>query len=350
MPRNRGDLDPGARVGYIRAAMFRDEVTLRVKAGDGGRGCVSFRREKYVPRGGPDGGDGGKGGDVVFEADENYNTLYHLIHQPQFRAQEGEKGGAAGCTGRNGRDLVVKVPPGTILKEAGRGTVFKELVRHGDRLVLCRGGRGGKGNRRFATPTRQTPRYAETGERGEERRVRLELRMIADVGLVGMPNAGKSTLLSRLSHARPKIAAYPFTTLVPSLGILKLDDVRTCVLADLPGLIEGAHQGRGLGDHFLRHIERTRILLHLVDADPEALKPPAESYRTVRAELERYSPTLAEKPELVVANKVDVTGAKKAVPALRKACGTKVLAISAVTGEGIRELVMEIFDRLGTSG
>jgi GTP-binding protein len=326
--------------------MFRDEVTLRAKAGDGGRGCVSFRREKFVPRGGPDGGDGGKGGDVVFEADENYNTLYHLIHTPQFRGQNGEGGGGAGCTGRNGRDLVVKVPPGTMIRDLQRGTLLKDLARHGDRIVLCKGGKGGKGNRRFATATNQTPRHAEDGHPGDERRVKLELRMIADVGIIGVPNAGKSTLISRLSHARPKVADYPFTTIVPNLGILKLDEFTTCVLADLPGLIEGAHAGKGLGDQFLRHVERTRIIVHLVDVSPMAVPPPADAYRVVRAELEAYSPTLAAKPEIVVANKLDVTGSKKGVTALKKACGKSVLPVSSVAGTGLKALVREIFSTL----
>ncbi len=326
--------------------MFRDEVTLRAKAGDGGRGCVSFRREKFVPRGGPDGGDGGKGGDVVFEADENYNTLYHLIHQPQFRAENGQPGGGAGCSGRNGRELRVKVPLGTLIRDVPRGSLLKDLDRHGHSIAICKGGKGGRGNRRFATATNQAPRHAEPGVPGEERTVRLELKMIADVGIVGMPNAGKSTLISRLSAARPRVAAYPFTTLVPSLGILRLDDVRSCVLADLPGLIEGAHEGRGLGDQFLRHIERTRIILHLVDATPEAAPRPAEAYRVVRRELEEYSPTLAAKPEIVVANKVDVTGAQKGATALQRASKKPVTAISAVTGAGLKALIREIFAAL----
>lgn len=326
--------------------MFKDEVKLKVKAGDGGRGCVSFRREKFVPRGGPDGGDAGNGGDVIFVADENYNTLYHLIHRPQYRAEDGGSGGGAGCSGKNGRDLTVPVPPGTLIRDAQRGSLLKDLAKHGDRIIICRGGKGGKGNRRFQSATNQTPRHAETGRIGDERRLALELRMIADIGIIGVPNAGKSTLIGRLSHARPKVADYPFTTLVPSLGILKLDDIRTCVLADLPGLIEGAHQGKGLGDQFLRHIERTRVILHLVDCSPMAIPKPSEAYAVIRRELEAYSPTLAAKPELLVANKVDVTGSKKGVTALKRAAKKDVLPISAVTGVGLKALIREIFTRL----
>jgi GTP-binding protein len=325
--------------------MFRDEIVLRMKAGDGGRGCVSFRREKFVPKGGPDGGDGGKGGDVVLEADENYNTLYHLIHRPRYTAQNGAPGQGRNCSGRNGRDLAVRVPLGTLVRDVDRNVLLKDLGHHGERVVVGRGGTGGRGNQHFATPTQQVPRRAEPGRPGEERRVRLELKMIADAGLVGLPNAGKSTLISRISAARPKIADYPFTTLVPSLGILRGGGFMTLVLADLPGIIEGAHEGRGLGDRFLRHIERTRLILHLVDVTPQALRPPAEAYRVVREELERYSPVLAAKPEIVVATKMDVTGARKGAAALRKKVG-KAVEVSAATGAGLEELARALFDAL----
>ncbi len=322
--------------------MFRDEILLRMKAGDGGRGCVSFLREKYRPKMGPDGGDGGKGGDVVLEADENFNTLYHLIHRPRYVAESGRPGSGRKCSGKNGRDLVVRVPVGTLARDVDRGALLKDLGRHGERVVVCRGGKGGRGNQHFATATRQTPRHAEPGRPGEERRVRLELKMIADVGLVGLPNAGKSTLLARISAARPKIAGYPFTTLVPSLGIVKGSDFRTLVAADLPGLIEGAHRGKGLGDTFLRHVERTRVILHLVDVSPEALKPAPEAYRIVRRELERYSPVLAAKPEVVAGTKVDLSGTREAVEALRRGAGP-VRPVSAATGEGLDALVRELF-------
>jgi len=322
--------------------MFRDEATLKVKAGDGGNGCVSFRREACVPRGGPDGGDGGKGGDVVFVADENYNTLYHLIHQPRFVAPSGGHGGGQKCSGKMGRDLVVHVPVGTLVKDLEKNVLLKDLSRDGDRLVVCKGGRGGRGNQHFATSTNQTPRKAIPGGIGEGRTIRLELKMIADVGLVGLPNAGKSTLISRISAARPKIADYPFTTIVPNLGIIRGKDYRDLVVADLPGIIEGAHEGKGLGDRFLKHIERTRLIVHLVDMSPEALKPALEAYATIRRELESYSPVLAAKPEIVVATKMDATGADKNLKAFKKKVKNP-LAISAVTGQGLKELVRELF-------
>jgi GTP-binding protein len=325
--------------------MFRDEMTVRMKAGDGGTGSVSFLREKFRPRMGPDGGDGGKGGDVVLEADGNYNTLYHLIHIPRFTAQSGAPGGHKNCSGRNGRDLVVRVPPGTLVRDVERNALLKDLGRHGDRLVVCKGGKGGRGNQHFATATLQAPRKAEPGRPGEERKVRLELKMIADVGLVGLPNAGKSTLLACISAARPKVAGYPFTTLVPNLGIVRASEWQTLVVADLPGLIEGAHEGKGLGDRFLKHVERTRLILHLVDVSDTALRPPLEAYRVIRAELESHSPVLAKKPEIVLATKTDLTGAKKGVAALRKKVG-KLLEVSAATRKGLEELVRELFRAL----
>lgn len=325
--------------------MFRDEAKIRVKAGDGGAGCVSFRREACVPRGGPDGGDGGRGGDVVLVADENFNTLYHLIHQPRFVADSGERGRGRNMSGKMGHDLVVRVPVGTLIRDLDKNVLLKDLARNGDRIVVCKGGKGGLGNQHFATSTNQAPRTSVPGGQGEARNIRLELKMIADVGLVGLPNAGKSTLISRISAARPKVANYPFTTIVPNLGIIRGKDYRDIVVADLPGIIEGAHEGKGLGDRFLKHVERTRVIVHLVDASPEALEPPAKAYATIRKELESYSPVLAAKPEVVVATKMDATGAKKGVAALRKKVGKlgKVLEISAVTGEGLKDLVRELF-------
>ena len=321
--------------------MFRDEIQVRMKAGDGGRGVVSFLREAKMPKGGPDGGDGGRGGDVVIIADENYNTLYHLIHTPRYVAQNGESGGGKNCSGKGGRPLEIHVPVGTLVKDVERGVQLKDLSQVGDRIVVCKGGKGGRGNQHFATPTVQTPRKAEAGQPGEERKVRLELKMIADVGLVGLPNAGKSTLISRLSAARPKIANYPFTTLVPNLGVLRSDDYQLLVLADLPGIIEGAHEGKGLGDTFLKHIERTRAILHLVDCSDDALMSPVKAYETIRKELESYSPVLASKPEVVVATKGDLTGSKKGAAALRKK--VDCLEISAATGKGLKELAGRLF-------
>ena len=322
--------------------MFRDEAKIKIKAGDGGDGWVSFRREACVPRGGPDGGDGGRGGDVILVADENYNTLYHLIHQPRFVASSGERGDKKNCSGKMGRDLVIRVPMGTLVRDVDKGVLLKDLARNGDRLVVCKGGRGGRGNQHFATSTNQAPRNSVPGGKGEERTVRLELKMIADIGLVGLPNAGKSTLISRISAARPKVAGYPFTTLIPNLGIIRGKDYRDLVVADLPGIIEGAHEGKGLGDRFLKHVERTRVIVHLVDVSPEAMKAPAEAYATIRKELESYSPVLASKKEIVVATKMDATGAKKRAVVLKKKV-KKLLEISAVTGTGLQELIRELF-------
>ncbi|GAB4253940.1 MULTISPECIES: Obg family GTPase [Deferrisoma] len=320
---------------------FIDEVELTLASGNGGAGCVSFRREKFVPLGGPDGGDGGRGGDVVLVAEPRLTTLLDLRHRRVLRAENGRPGMGSDRTGRSGRDLEVRLPVGTVVRDAETGEVLADLVEPGQRVVLLKGGLGGKGNARFATPTNRAPRYAQPGTPGEERRVRLELKLLADVGLVGFPNAGKSTLISRISAARPKIADYPFTTLVPNLGVVRWAEERSFVVADIPGLIEGAHRGAGLGIRFLKHVERTRLLLHLVDptqGDPLTL------YRAVRRELEAFSPDLTEKPERVVVTKADLTEVREALPAIRGAFaaeGVEVRAISAVTGEGVRELVVE---------
>ena len=329
--------------------MFRDELTIRVKAGDGGAGAVSFRREKFVPKGGPDGGTGGRGGDVVFRADENYNTLYHVSRLPRFSAENGQAGMGNNRTGRNGKDLVITVPVGTIIRDVDKDVSLKDLDHDGMQVVVVKGGKGGRGNRCFATPTDQTPRRAEPGIPGGERRIRLELKLIADVGIVGLPNAGKSTLLSVISAARPKVARYPFTTLVPSLGVIKAPgrEWRTIVMADLPGLIEGAHEGRGLGDVFLRHVERTKIILHMVDASPDARQDPLEAWKVIRNELERYSPVLASKPEILVANKMDIPGSEERVADLEAATEGGVLRLSAATGKGKEELVRKLFAVLG---
>jgi GTP-binding protein len=325
--------------------MFIDEAKIFVAAGDGGRGCVSFRREKFVPKGGPDGGDGGKGGDVVLVADRNLSTLLDFHYRRRYRAERGEHGRGSDQRGRDGRDCVLRVPVGTVVRAADSGTLLADLVAHGQRCIVARGGRGGRGNAQFKSPTNQAPRHAEPGEAGEARWVTLELKLLADVGLIGLPNAGKSTLLSRISAARPKIAAYPFTTLVPQLGLVRLRDEQTCVVADIPGLIEGAHAGRGLGHQFLRHIERTRLLLHLVDMAVADGADPVANFEAVNRELMAYTPSLGQKPQVVVATKLDVPTAKLVWERFQSALarrGFRALAISAVTGEGLGTLLDEI--------
>jgi GTP-binding protein len=327
--------------------VFIDEARIVVRSGRGGNGCVSFRREKFAPHGGPDGGDGGRGGHVFIQAKAGLNTLLDISQRGSYAAPHGGHGEGGKRHGRNGRDVVIRVPPGTVVRDAERGHVLRDLVRPNDQVLVARGGAGGRGNKAFATATNQAPTFAEEAQPGEERTIRLELKLIADVGILGMPNAGKSTLLSRLSRARPKIADYPFTTTEPYLGIVATGSFRRFVLADLPGLIAGAHRGTGLGDRFLRHIERTRLLLHLVDVSALAgMARPAEAYRIVRGELRQYSETLAAKPELVVATKADLGGWEAGLAELRQACGKDVLLISAVTGLGLRELVSMVVDSL----
>jgi GTPase len=325
--------------------MFIDEAQIFVEAGDGGRGCVSFRREKYIPKGGPDGGDGGKGGDVVLLADRNLATLLDFRYKRRYRAGRGEHGRGSDQTGRAGEDCVIRVPVGTMVRAQESGERLEDFISDQQRCIIAHGGRGGRGNTRFKSSTNQAPRYAQPGEAGEAHWLILELKLLADVGLIGLPNAGKSTLLSRLSAARPKVAPYPFTTLVPQLGIVRLRDEQSCVMADIPGLIEGAHAGRGLGHQFLRHVERTRVLLHLVDMAVPDDEHPLDHFEMVNRELFAYAPMLAEKPQLVVATKMDVASAKDAwdsFQSVMKARGRRVLAISAVTGEGIGTLLDEL--------
>mgnify|MGYP005836370483 CR=1 FL=1 len=327
--------------------MFVDEAEIYVRAGSGGHGCVSFRREKYVPMGGPDGGNGGDGGSVYIAADPTVSTLLDMAGHHHWIAQNGSPGMGKRMHGKNGRDCTVRVPPGTLIYDRDTGLLLKDLDAPDLRVCVAAGGRGGRGNECFKSPTNQAPRRADPGEPGQERWLRLELKLIADVGVVGLPNAGKSTLLSRLSRARPKIADYPFTTLEPQLGIVELSGFRRFVMADIPGLIEGAHEGVGLGDAFLRHIERTRVLLHLVDICPlEGAPPPAEAYHVIRGELAKYSQGLAAKPELVVANKMDLTGAAEHLDALREAIGAPVLSISAVTGRGLEPMSERLWQML----
>ncbi len=319
--------------------MFVDELELTVRAGKGGDGCVSFLREKCVQRGGPDGGDGGDGGSVVLLPSIHVNTLYHLTGRRVHAAGNGEPGSAARCFGRKAQDLVIEVPVGTVVLDAERGNVLRDLARADEPFVVCEGGRGGRGNVHFASATRRTPREAEKGKPGEERRVRLSLRLIANIKLIDLPNTDKSTLLATLTRARPRIAGYPFTTLEPCLGIAEGRGGRTFVIADIPGLIEGAHSGKGLGDRFLRHVERTRVLLHLVDCGPEPLDEPERAYRVVRGELASYSPELAARPHLVVATKVEDDAARERARALAAAIGRPVQTISAAGAQGLPDLV-----------
>jgi len=328
--------------------MFVDEAKIWVKAGDGGNGCVAFRREKFVPRGGPSGGDGGNGGDVVIESTLHDNTLLRYRYNREFRADRGRHGEGSNCTGASGGELVLKVPVGTVIFDEGSGETLFDFTASGQRFVVARGGRGGRGNQHFAKPWHQAPRESEEGQPGEERRLRMELKLLADAGLVGFPNAGKSTLISRISAARPKIADYPFTTLEPHLGVVSADGEpggRTFVVADLPGLIEGAHQGVGLGTRFLRHIERTRLIAHLVDTSAATESDPVRDFEIIRGELAASSGDLAAKPFLVVATKLDATVDRARLEQLREFCaqhGYEFHAISAATGAGVTELVRAI--------
>ena len=327
--------------------MFVDEAKIYVKGGDGGNGAVAFRREKYVPLGGPAGGDGGRGGDVILEVDEGLRTLVDFRFRRHFKAERGEHGQGKNRHGRDGRDLVLKVPPGTIVYDATTGERLADLTRPGQRFVVARGGRGGRGNTRFATHANPAPRIAEKGEPGEERWVRLELRLLADVGLVGFPNAGKSSLLSAVTRANPEVAPYPFTTLTPLLGVVRLEEGRSFVIADLPGIIEGAHAGAGLGHRFLRHISRTRLLLLVLDMAATEGRDPYEDYRTLRKELELYHPELARRPYFVVANKMDLPEAEEHLERFRARLAESgedvfVYPISAVTHAGLDELLLAV--------
>lgn len=330
--------------------MFVDQVKIFVKGGDGGKGCVSFRREAHVPRGGPDGGVGGKGGDVVLVAVSHQNTLLPLRYHAEYRADRGRHGGPGNRTGREGRDFEIAVPPGTSARDETTGETLGEVVLEADRLVVAHGGRGGRGNRAFLSNSNRAPREAEPGAPGEERWLRLDLRLIADVGLLGLPNAGKSTLLSRISAARPRVGDYPFTTLTPVLGVVLADD-QSFVAADIPGIIEGAHAGAGLGLRFLRHVERTRALLHVVDASGTSGRDPVDDLRLVREEVARWEPSLLERPQLVAATKRDVASAQDPLPALHRESvrlGLDVVAVSAVTGAGLSELKLRLLTLLAT--
>lgn len=334
--------------------MFADSAKIFIKSGKGGDGHVSFRREKYVPDGGPDGGDGGRGGDIIFEVDTGLNTLTDFRHVRKYVAEPGEEGGKRRCHGRDGNDLVIKVPEGTVIKDDETGKVIADMSGGNRREIILKGGRGGKGNMNFATPTMQVPKYAQPGQDAKELWVRLELKVIADVGLVGFPNVGKSTILSRVTNARPKIANYHFTTIHPNLGVVDLDDTKGFVLADIPGLIEGASEGIGLGHAFLKHIERTKVLIHVVDAASTEGRDPVDDIKKINAELEAYNPDLLKRPQVIAANKIDAIygdGSESPLDRLRNEFepqGIKVFAISAVSGQGLKELLYHVHDLLQT--
>lgn len=328
---------------------FIDETKIRVIAGDGGRGCVSFRREKFVPRGGPNGGDGGAGGDVIAVADAQLTTLLDLRYQKLYKAGRGQHGQGKDQHGKRGEDRMIPVPVGTIIREAGTGEQLADLKAAGERVVVAAGGKGGKGNAHFVSSTNRSPRFAQPGLSGEERELQIELRLLADVGIIGLPNAGKSTLIAAISAVRPKIADYPFTTVVPNLGVVSYGEGQSFVIADIPGLIEGAHQGHGLGHKFLRHVTRTSILIHLIDASKVEDEKPLADWLAINRELELFDPELAAKPQLVVANKMDLPEAKAKAKLIERALPRKyqpLYAISAVSGEGVRRLVQEAGKRL----
>src|SRR5712691_902285 len=319
--------------------MFIDQATIRIKAGDGGNGCVAFRREKFVPKGGPSGGDGGEGGSVYIVATRRLNTLYHLQFHREWRAGRGEHGMGSNCSGQHGGDVIIELPVGSVVRDKNSGVVLADLTHDGQRVLVAKGGRGGWGNQHFATSTRQAPRFAQPGDAGDERELSIELKLIADVGIVGLPNAGKSTLISVISAAKPKIADYPFTTLVPHLGVVRADDEQTFVVADIPGLIEGAHEGHGLGDRFLRHVERCSVLVHLVDLS--ANETPDADAEVVARELERYSEMLAKEPRVICGSKLDsaVPGNSERLRVYAAKNGYDYYEISAVAGDGVRDLV-----------
>jgi GTP-binding protein len=342
----------------VKSAVFVDEAKILVRGGDGGNGCVAFRREKYVPRGGPSGGDGGHGGSIYLEANPNDNTLLRYRYNREFRADRGRHGEGSNCTGVSGEDMILKVPVGTLVFDGQSDELMADLKKPGQRILVAHGGKGGRGNQHFAKPWHQAPREKEDGEPGEERQLRLELKLLADVGLVGFPNAGKSTLISVISAARPKIANYPFTTLEPNLGVVNADGGtggrgtelgRTFVVADLPGLIEGASEGAGLGIRFLRHVERTRLLVHLIDTSDTAETDPLKAFDIIEGELRAFSEALTEKPMIVVATKLDATTDRRKLEELRGFCeetGLEFHAISAATGEGLKELLRGMADAL----
>jgi GTPase len=331
--------------------MFVDQVKIYVKGGDGGNGMVAFRKEKYIPKGGPAGGDGGKGASVVFQVEEGLRTLMDFRYQRHFKATRGEHGMAKNQHGRGAKDMVVKVPPGTVVMDASTNEIIADLVEHGQTAVIAKGGRGGRGNSRFATPANPAPELSENGEPGQEKDIILELKLLADVGLVGFPSVGKSTLLSVVSAAKPKIAEYHFTTIVPNLGMVETADGRSFVMADLPGLIEGAHQGAGLGHQFLRHIERTRVIVHVIDMAATEGRDPYEDFLTINMELKEYNLRLTERPQIIVANKMDMPAAEENLEIFKGKLTEDypIFPISAITSQGLRELLFEVADKIETT-
>ena len=329
--------------------MFIDRAKIKIKAGDGGNGVTAFRREKFVPRGGPSGGDGGRGGDVWLESDEGLNTLLHLRYNPEHKAERGKHGEGSNRHGKDGADIIVKVPVGTQIFDVESGDLLYDFTEPDQRFLAAKGGKGGWGNAHFATPTRRAPRYHYTGRPGGEKELQLELKLIADVGLVGFPNAGKSTLISVISAAKPKIADYPFTTLEPNLGVVDLGDFKTFVVADIPGLIEGASEGAGLGDRFLRHVERTKLILHLVDVSSFSGRDPVEDYEIINRELANYSPDLATRPQIIVATKIDALDEPERLEALKKRAAKdrkEFFEISSIANRGVKELVSAVAKKL----
>jgi GTP-binding protein len=322
--------------------MFVDEATIWVKAGDGGDGCLSFHREMYVPKGGPDGGDGGRGGHIILQVDPQLTTLVDLRYQSKYRAKRGTPGRGNNRHGKNGEDVVIRVPPGTLVKDEETGDLLADLAKPGEQYLAAQGGRGGRGNTRFKSSTNQAPRRVESGKPGEERHLLLELKLLADIGIIGFPNVGKSTLISRISAARPKIASYPFTTLTPNLGVVRASQYRSFVVVDIPGLIEGASHGTGLGVQFLRHIERTRYFVHVIDISSTTMRDPVDDFNLLNAELEQYDPELCQRSQIVVANKLDILQEEDRLRNLQAFCRDRQLPcfpISAVTGQGVREVV-----------
>ncbi len=326
--------------------MFIDEVVIDLIAGRGGNGCMAFRREKYIEMGGPYGGNGGNGGNIIFEVDEGLNTLIDLRYKKIYKAKSGEHGEGKGCNGKNAEDLIIKVPIGTVITDMDSNLIIGDLIKKGDRVIVAHGGRGGRGNMAFATRNNPAPAFCENGEPGEEKKVKVELKLLADVGLVGMPSVGKSTFISKVSAAKPKIAAYHFTTLIPNLGVVKTKDNRSYVIADLPGLIEGASLGEGLGDKFLKHIERTRVIAHIIDMSGLEGRNPIDDYKIINKELENFNKQLINKPQIVIANKMDVPSAKENLEKFKKQVDCDVYPISAATSDGIEIVLIKLADML----